>query len=333
VEANQANLDFFKTSLGVSLLYGWALNQYADPTMPYYIGRYFSFDKMFQGLADRASDDANIKAFLKSTFTRGLAAVEADRWAFYDHMVYLPYAIAKVRETAVVIDAVAADDDAHVAADDDGDVAAHHRAEGAVSTARLSKARALSEAQPLADAAGALVQRPSMNMVIADARRSLDEERIEAANLVRAPGRAVHLIDERTFGDPQANCNANNFIGLQQTTIQWRQHCDGIDPTVLEIFRSLPDCTPDDYHFREQKLVAHMETIRAAMSKAKNPTPTKNCPAKSSAVLYYSMGAVVVVAIIGAWAIRSERVGNLKQSLNGGSYFSFLKFVVKRGIE
>ncbi len=92
----EANHEFFKTSLGISLVYGWALNHFKDAITPYYIGHYFSFDKMFQGLADRVDGD-NVKTFLKSTFTRGLRAVEDDRWAFYDHMLYLPYAMEKVK--------------------------------------------------------------------------------------------------------------------------------------------------------------------------------------------------------------------------------------------
>ena len=137
VEANHA---FFKTSLGVSLLHGWALNQFQDAVTPCYIGTYFSFDKMLQGLAEGIAD-AQTRTFLKSAFTRGLAAVEADRWAYYDHMLYLPYAIGQVRQVTPA-------------------------------------------AAPL----------PSVDAVIADARRSSAEARAEAASLVPAKaGRTVHL--------------------------------------------------------------------------------------------------------------------------------------------
>ncbi len=91
----EKNHEFFKTSLGTSLIYGWTLNQFKEPVTPYYIGDYFSFDKLFQGLASKMVDH-NVATFLKSAFTLGLSAVEADRWAFYDHMLYLPYAIEQV---------------------------------------------------------------------------------------------------------------------------------------------------------------------------------------------------------------------------------------------
>ena len=97
----ETNHEFFKTSLGISLVYGWTLNQFKEPVTPYYIGHYFSFDKLFQGLAGKM-DDSNVVTFLRSAFTRGLSAVDADRWAFYDHMLYLPYAIEQVRLTGAV---------------------------------------------------------------------------------------------------------------------------------------------------------------------------------------------------------------------------------------
>jgi hypothetical protein len=74
----ETNHDFFKTSLGISLVYGWTLNQFKEPVTPYYIGHYFSFDKLFQGLAGKM-DDNNVVTFLRSAFTRGLSAVDADR--------------------------------------------------------------------------------------------------------------------------------------------------------------------------------------------------------------------------------------------------------------
>jgi hypothetical protein len=49
----ETNHEFFKTSLGISLVYGWTLNKFKEPVTPYYIGYYFSFDKLFQGLADK----------------------------------------------------------------------------------------------------------------------------------------------------------------------------------------------------------------------------------------------------------------------------------------
>ena len=162
------NHDFFKTSLGLSLIYGWALNQFKDANTPYYLGRYFSFDKMFQGMANNIGD-INVKTFLKSRFTLGLKAVEDDRWVFYDHMLYLPYAIEQVRAAVVPVD-------------------------GAV-------------AAPL----------PSVDMIIADARRSSDEARTETANLVPLKaGRAAHLMG--VAAGPISDCN--DLEGLQKCIIQ-----------------------------------------------------------------------------------------------------------------
>ena len=91
----ERNHEFFKTSLGVSLVYGWTLRTLNSTTTPYYIDECFSFDKLFQGMADKIND-SQVSTFLKSTFTLGLRAVDADRWAFYDHMLYLPYAIEQM---------------------------------------------------------------------------------------------------------------------------------------------------------------------------------------------------------------------------------------------
>ncbi len=96
---------FFQTSLGMSLVYGWALNKCDKVVTPYYIGRYFSFDKLFQGLAEKvgASYGSQTKTLLSKTFKSGLTAVEVTeeaRWAFYHHLMYLPYAIEQVRAAA-----------------------------------------------------------------------------------------------------------------------------------------------------------------------------------------------------------------------------------------
>jgi hypothetical protein len=223
VETNHA---FFKTSLGVSLLQGWALNKFDKPVTPYYIGYYFSFDKMFQGLATRVGTIADLgataKTFFQSAFTRGLAAVEADRRGFYDHMIYLPYAIGQVRA-----------------------------------------------AVPAIDGAG-VAPLPSMEMVIANAKRSAMEARTEAANLVPAKaGRAVHLMDESEFGDAQGNWDADNFVGLQKYTIQTPKLCKAIDLATLEIFQSLPaDTTIDAFTFMGRTVSAHMAAFRAAIEAA-----------------------------------------------------------------
>jgi hypothetical protein len=318
------NHDFFKTSLGVSLVYGWTLNQFKDAITPYYIGRYFSFEKMFQGLADRVEGD-NVKTFLKSAFTRGLRAVEDDRWAFYDHMLYLPYAIEKVRAIEQVRAAVV-DDEAAIDWTADDTMAAFPQPMDMVTTgACLSKARATDEERALARTPGTLSQLlPSMDIVIAYARRSTLEARTEVANLLHAPGKAMHLVDEASFENPQANWDANNFVGLQKITIQWAQHCRGIDRELLEIFQSLPaDTDINAFTFMSESVVEHMETFRRAIVEAQTPTPTKKDTPKGpqprrpvlSRIL---MVSGVVVAIIGVGlAMGGVKVTNLIQKCRG----------------
>ena len=100
----ETNHEFFKTSLGVSLVYGWTLKWFSDVIPPCNIGYSFSFKKLFKGMVDRGNGDVNVKTFLESAFTRGLVAVENDRRAFYSHMLYLPSVIEQVRAAMVAPD-------------------------------------------------------------------------------------------------------------------------------------------------------------------------------------------------------------------------------------
>ena len=134
---------FFRTSLGMSLIHGWMLSHFPEPEpiTPYYIGNYFSFDKFLQGMACSMASDAKsmdmviygsrcslaehrgrrignariasgnaLVDFLKTACDKGVAAVEVDRWKYYDHMLYLPYAIEQVHSCrkAFVVDALSA---------------------------------------------------------------------------------------------------------------------------------------------------------------------------------------------------------------------------------
>ena len=86
VEAHNA---FFKTSLGMSLVYGWTLKHFAAPELPYYIVGNFSFGQHFNLIADQFTTEQT-KTFLKSTFTLGLAAVDGDedtKWEFYSDAI------------------------------------------------------------------------------------------------------------------------------------------------------------------------------------------------------------------------------------------------------
>jgi hypothetical protein len=85
----KAHNAFFKTSLGMSLIYGWTLKHFAAPELPYYIVGTFSFGKHFNLIADRFTN-GQTRDFLKSAFTRGLEAVNADQdtlWEFYSDAI------------------------------------------------------------------------------------------------------------------------------------------------------------------------------------------------------------------------------------------------------
>ena len=86
VEANNA---FFKTSLGMSLVYGWTLQHFAAPELPYYIVGNFSFVQHFNLITEKFTNEET-KIFLKSAFAAGLAAVNADQdtlWEFYSDAI------------------------------------------------------------------------------------------------------------------------------------------------------------------------------------------------------------------------------------------------------
>jgi hypothetical protein len=91
----KANNAFFKTSLGMSLVYGWTLQHFAAPEiryypqLRYYIVGNFSFGQHFNLIADKFPTEQT-KTFLKITFTNGLAAVDDDedtKWEFYSNAI------------------------------------------------------------------------------------------------------------------------------------------------------------------------------------------------------------------------------------------------------
>ena len=104
--------EFYKSAMGVSFIYGWALNQSYEKEIitPFYVGKYFSFITLFEDLVARLkTDDNNIKIFLKSRFTLGLRAIEEDRFRFlFDGIIPLHYAIDQVRAADQKVDFVAA---------------------------------------------------------------------------------------------------------------------------------------------------------------------------------------------------------------------------------
>ncbi len=84
-------LPFFSKPFGFSLIHGWMLNKFKDSTTPYYIGTYFSFDKFFFGMIGKMP--VNVQNIIKKAWFSARKDVEKSRWDYYDHMLYLPYAI------------------------------------------------------------------------------------------------------------------------------------------------------------------------------------------------------------------------------------------------
>lgn len=108
-------LPFFSTSYGFSLIHGWMLNKFRENTTPYYIGKYFSFDKFFWGMINAmpATVPANAKNLIKKVWWSARNGIDTDRFGYYDNMLYLPYAIEQVGfakdRAAPTMDAVIAD--------------------------------------------------------------------------------------------------------------------------------------------------------------------------------------------------------------------------------
>ncbi len=106
---------FFSTPYGFSLIHGWMLNKFRESTTPYYIGTYFSFDKFFWGMVNAmpATIPGNAKSIIKRAWWSARADIEANRWGYYDNMLYLPYAIEQAGVAKAVgaptIDMVIAD--------------------------------------------------------------------------------------------------------------------------------------------------------------------------------------------------------------------------------
>ena len=233
-EVVEENPEFFKTSLGVSLVYGWTLNQFKEPVTPYYIGYFFSFDKLFQGLASKIVD-SQVRTFLKSAFTLGLSAVEADRWAFYDHMLYLPYAIEQAKITPAFADDTC-DDEAERATEDmseNGDI------------------WKLIEPYTI-----------SIDDVVRMSRRTKEEAQAEAK---RAPGIAIHLQGDLKATTRKPTDFAESFIEMQKYVIKHPGDCVGIPTRALEIFKSLPADTNEHYEFMGESVSKHCQNFEHAI--------------------------------------------------------------------
>ena len=96
--------EFYKTSVGVSFLYGWLLNQFKEVVTPFYVGKYFSFKAMFDPLLNKIDESA--RNFLSPKFNEWVKKLEAkeekqkqeDKFSFlFDGIIPLHYAIEQVR--------------------------------------------------------------------------------------------------------------------------------------------------------------------------------------------------------------------------------------------
>ncbi len=91
------SLPFFSTPFGFSLIHGWMLARFSKSTTPYYIGRYFSFDKFFLGMINAMPTTVqNVTKRAWAAASKNIERDEDSRWAYYHHMMYLPYAIEQV---------------------------------------------------------------------------------------------------------------------------------------------------------------------------------------------------------------------------------------------
>ena len=94
VKVVEDSLPFFSHSFDFSLIHGWMLNKFKDSTTPYYTGTYFSFDKFFFGMIGKMP--LALQNIIKKAWCSARKDVEVNRWDYYDHMLYLPYAIDQV---------------------------------------------------------------------------------------------------------------------------------------------------------------------------------------------------------------------------------------------
>jgi hypothetical protein len=113
----------FHTPYGFSLIHGWMLGNFSPHDLPFYINSNFSFDEYFKGIVDAIQkkfrptkyqvessfggtpSQVNIKLaeladrlneFCKNLLSKWGAAkvsIEANKWAYYEHMQYMHAAI------------------------------------------------------------------------------------------------------------------------------------------------------------------------------------------------------------------------------------------------
>jgi hypothetical protein len=89
----------FQTAYGFSLIHGWMLSKLTSRDLPFYVNQHFSFDKYIRNLiavmSNKKYQDAKVKEHITAKWNAVRNAIEADRWAYYQHMQYISAAIAQ----------------------------------------------------------------------------------------------------------------------------------------------------------------------------------------------------------------------------------------------
>lgn len=94
--------DYFKTQFGFSLIHGWMLNRLDEVITPYYVGKFFSFKKMFEGMMEKFSSNRHYSTVIGTirhcVFFEAMKNIQEDRWSYYfDCALWLHSAIDHVK--------------------------------------------------------------------------------------------------------------------------------------------------------------------------------------------------------------------------------------------
>ncbi len=89
----------FQTAYGFSLIQGWMLSKLTSRDLPFYVNQHFSFDKYIRNLiavmSNKKYQNAKVKEHITDKWNAARNAIEADRWAYYQHMQYISAAITQ----------------------------------------------------------------------------------------------------------------------------------------------------------------------------------------------------------------------------------------------
>ncbi len=98
---DSANQDFFNSSMGISLIYGWLLNQFkGEPITPFYVGKYFDFEEMLRLMCDKLPEDNPVKQLINSKLDDWADVFNDDPFLFlFNGLIPLHYAIQQAANT------------------------------------------------------------------------------------------------------------------------------------------------------------------------------------------------------------------------------------------